>query len=85
MKNAVFWDVAPGRPARVGDWFLQPTAHAGSSLVDFPTLKMEAMRFSERSVHTRSARRHIPENGILLSEIGWGDVDWIHLAQDRDQ
>jgi hypothetical protein len=20
-----------------------------------------------------------------LGEIGWGDMDWIHLAQDRDQ
>jgi hypothetical protein len=20
-----------------------------------------------------------------LREIGWGDMDWIHLAQDRDQ
>jgi hypothetical protein len=20
-----------------------------------------------------------------LREIGWGDLDWIHLAQDRDQ
>jgi hypothetical protein len=20
-----------------------------------------------------------------LSEIGWGGMDWIHLAQDRDQ
>jgi hypothetical protein len=26
---------------------------------------MEAIRFSETSVHTRSTRRHIPENGIL--------------------
>jgi hypothetical protein len=27
------------------------------------------------------------ENGIKidLREIGWGDVDWIHLAQDRDR
>jgi hypothetical protein len=38
---------------------LQPPAHAGSSLADFSTLKMEA--------HTRSARRHIPEDGILHS------------------
>jgi hypothetical protein len=21
----------------------------------------------------------------MLAEIGWEDVDWIHLAQDRDQ
>jgi hypothetical protein len=43
-------------------------AHAGSSLADFSTLKMEAIRSSETSVHTRSTRRHIPEDGILLTE-----------------
>jgi hypothetical protein len=32
---------------------------------DFSTLKMEAIRSSEMSVHTRSTRHHIPENGIL--------------------
>jgi hypothetical protein len=35
---------------------------AGSS-----TLKMEAIRPSKTSVHTRSTRRHIPEDGILHS------------------
>jgi hypothetical protein len=54
MKNTVFWDVAP-------------PAHAGSSLADFFTLKMEAIRFSETLVHTRSTRRHILEDGILHS------------------
>jgi hypothetical protein len=50
------------------DWWLslQPPAHAGSSLPDFSTLKMEAIRSPETSVHTRSTRRHIPEYGILL-------------------
>jgi hypothetical protein len=46
---------------------LQPRAHAGSSLADFSILKMEAIRSSETSVQfTRSTRRHIPEDGILL-------------------
>jgi hypothetical protein len=51
----------------VFDWWLslQPPAHAGSSLEDFSTLKMEAIRSSEMSVHTISTRLHIPENGIL--------------------
>jgi hypothetical protein len=59
VKIAAFWDVAPCR--------LQPPAHAGSSHADFSTLKMEAIRSSEMSVYTRSTRRHIPEDGILVS------------------
>jgi hypothetical protein len=43
---------------------LQPPAHASSSLVDFSTLKMEAIRSSETSVHARSTQRHIPEDDI---------------------
>jgi hypothetical protein len=46
---------------------LQPPTHAGSSLADIPTLNMEAIRSSETSVHTRSTRRHIPEDSILHS------------------
>jgi hypothetical protein len=44
---------------------LQPPAHAGSSLADFSALKMVAIRSSEKSINTRSTRRHIPEYGIL--------------------
>jgi hypothetical protein len=62
MKNAVFWDVTPCRSC-VNMWL--QTTDAGSSLVDFLTLKMEAIRSSETSVHTRSTRLHIPEDGIL--------------------
>jgi hypothetical protein len=46
---------------------LHPPAYAGSSLADFSALKMDAICSSETSVHTRSARRHIPEDGILHS------------------
>jgi hypothetical protein len=45
---------------------LQPPAHVGSLLADFSTLKMGAIRSFETSVHTRSTRRHIPEDGILV-------------------
>jgi hypothetical protein len=38
-----------------------------SSLADFSTLKMETISSSEMLVHTRSTRRHIPEDGILHS------------------
>jgi hypothetical protein len=46
---------------------LQPPAHAGSSLTDSSTLKMETICSSETSVQTRSTQRHIPENDILHS------------------
>jgi hypothetical protein len=53
-----------------------PSAHDGSSLDDFSTLKMEAIRSSETSVHIRSTQRHVPEDGILkifmLSELIFG-------------
>jgi hypothetical protein len=39
--------------------------NAGSSITDFSILKTEPMRSSETSVHTRSTRRYIPEDGIL--------------------
>jgi hypothetical protein len=42
-------------------------AHAGSSHADFSTMKMEVIRFSETSVHTRSTGSHIPEGGILYN------------------
>jgi hypothetical protein len=45
----------------------QPPAHAGSLPADFSALKMEAIRSFETWVHTRSTRRHIPEDGILHS------------------
>jgi hypothetical protein len=39
-------------------------SHAASSLADFSTLKTEAIRSTETSVHTRSIRRHIPDDSI---------------------
>jgi hypothetical protein len=44
---------------------LQPPAHAGSLLADISTMKMEAIGSSETLVHTRSTRRHIPEDSIF--------------------
>jgi hypothetical protein len=49
----------------VGSHSLQPPAQDGSSLADFSTLKIEAIRSSETSIHTRSTRRHIAEDGIV--------------------
>jgi hypothetical protein len=61
MKNDVFSDVPPCRSCVNR----RTPAHAVSSLADFSTLKMEAIRSSETSVHTRYTRRHIPGDGIL--------------------
>jgi hypothetical protein len=50
-QYAVFWDVAPCRSCvnrRFGG--TQPPAHAGSSLVDFPNLKMEAIHWEDQGV-----------------------------------
>jgi hypothetical protein len=74
MKNAVFWDVAlcrscVNRRFRGTYHRLQPPAHAGFSLADFSTLKMEAIRSYEKSVHIRSTRRHIPEDDILENSL----------------
>jgi hypothetical protein len=33
----------------------------------------------------RPRRRWRDRIRMVLSEIGWGDVDWIGLAQDRDR
>jgi hypothetical protein len=49
-----------------GIW-LQPPAHAGSSLADVSTLKMEAIHSYEMSVQPRSTWYHIPEDSILHS------------------
>jgi hypothetical protein len=69
-SETVFW-IRP-RPLPLiscptSDCRLQPPAQAGSSLADISTLTMEAIRCSETSDHTRSTRRHIPEDGILRS------------------
>jgi hypothetical protein len=52
---------------RVESIFLQPLSRADSSLADFSTLKIETIISSETSVHTRSTRRHIPEDCFLHS------------------
>jgi hypothetical protein len=45
-------------------------SHAGSSLADFSTLKMEVIHSSETSIHTRSTRRHILEYDIFQITCG---------------
>jgi hypothetical protein len=77
MKNAVFWDVAPhrscvnGRFRRMYHLHLQgrQIRERGTSANGWQqsAQKMEAIRSSETSIHTRCTRRHTPEGGILLS------------------
>jgi hypothetical protein len=39
----------------------------------------------ERRPLGRPRRRWVDNNRMDLVEVGWGDVDWIGLAQDRDR
>jgi hypothetical protein len=72
LGSTIFWDVTPYSRVQIYRRFerafprarRQPPAHAGSSLADYSTLKMESIRSSETSIHTRSTQRHIPEDGI---------------------
>jgi hypothetical protein len=43
--------------------------------------------FGGKARRKENTRRPRWEDNIKtdLREIGWGDMDWIHLAQDRDQ
>jgi hypothetical protein len=73
MKISVFLDVIPYRYCvnrRFGGTYhhvswLQPPAHVDSSLTDFNSMKMEAIRSSETSDYILSTRCHTPEDGIL--------------------
>jgi hypothetical protein len=73
MKNTVFWDVAPCRSLvnrRFGGTHRRQAAAAcsrGFLACGFPALKMEEIRSSETSVHTKPLRRHIPEDLSLVS------------------
>jgi hypothetical protein len=33
----------------------------------------------------RPRRRWVDNSGMYLGEVGWGDVDWIGLAKDRNR
>jgi hypothetical protein len=82
IQNSFFWVMAPCRSCmnrrfgeRIASIFRveksanEEPAWADGSLADFSTLKMEAIRSFETSIHTRTLRRHIPEDGILHP--GW--------------
>jgi hypothetical protein len=73
----------------VFDWWLslQPPAHAGSSAADFSTLRMQTIRSSETSVHTRSTRRHLllhSEVTLLVSMLHWLEsiCDQLHVCYE---
>jgi hypothetical protein len=51
---------------------LQPPAHAGFSLADFSTMKMEAIRSSETSARTRFTLHHILDT--FLRNVGWNKI-----------
>jgi hypothetical protein len=36
-------------------------------------------------MHTKFRSENLKERDLDIRERGWVDVDWIHLAQDRDK
>jgi hypothetical protein len=48
-------------------------------------LNEEFHKLTIRKPLGRPRRRWVDNIKIYLREIGWDDVDWIDLAQDRDQ
>jgi hypothetical protein len=92
MKNVVYWDVAPCRSCvkrpfggthhlhLQGRKFRERGTSVSRWLQTETTLKVEAIRSSETSIHTKSIRRHIPEYGILqiMNLILWDDTNLIH-------
>jgi hypothetical protein len=47
--------------------------------------KRNAYRLLGKRPLGRPRRRWLDNIRIYLVEVGWGDVDWIGLAQDRDR
>jgi hypothetical protein len=58
---------------------MKQPAHAGFSLADFSTLKMESIRSSETSVHKRSTQRHIPENDTLHNQFPFSSLNYCKI------
>jgi hypothetical protein len=63
--------------------FLNPSRHAGKIFEINPWPLPCSLQFI---IHLWRPRRRWEDNIKMdLREIGFGDVDWIHLAQDRDR
>jgi hypothetical protein len=60
---------------------LQPAAHSCSPLVDYSTLKMEAIRSSKTSVYPSSTQCNIPEDNILQDINFLRSSDWFRQMQ----
>jgi hypothetical protein len=69
-----------GHVARMGE-----VRNAYSILVRKPEGRRPLGIPRHRWEDNRPRRRWEDNNGMDLREIGFGDVDWIHLAQDRDR
>jgi hypothetical protein len=49
------------------------------------TYRLLVGKLEERRPRGRPRRRRLDNIRMDLVEVGWGDVDWIGLAQDRDR
>jgi hypothetical protein len=79
MKNAVFWDVAAWRACVNRRSQGGSAAHAGFSLADFSTLKMEAILSSETNIWEDTLKSHLGLQKKMV--IGYHAVFYKNLIQ----
>jgi hypothetical protein len=64
MNVAIFFNIAPSSP-----YMPSHLQHAGFLLGLFSIMKMEVITSYETSIHIRTTRRYIPEDGNIQCKI----------------
>jgi hypothetical protein len=65
--------------------WLQPPAHAGSSIAYLSTLKIEAIRSSETSVHTKDLHGFTSQKTALFTNVivGWLEENAVSYLEGK--
>jgi hypothetical protein len=78
LKTILFWDVTKARRMR---W----AGHVARMREKRNVYRLLVGKPEGRRPLGRPRRRWVDNIWMDLVEVGWGDVDWIGLAQDRDR